>query len=141
MFWTDWGSAEGDENPSKIEKCGMNGKNTTRQIIVKRNLGWPNGLAIDYTLNRLWWTDAKLNTIGSADLNGHHRRTVLKDTSSVKHPFGISIFQEDMYWTDWNSGKVFRANRFTGRNAVTVADKLARVMDVVVLHRQRQPEG
>lgn len=135
MFWTDWGEG-------KIEKCGMNGDPKTRQVIVSKNVGWPNGLTIDYTLNRIWWTDATQDTIESADFNGKHRRVVLRG-APILHPFGISVFQEHMYWTDWQAGKLFRANKFTGADEVTLmADTpLHRIMDVVVFHRQRQPLG
>ena len=134
MFWTDWGNA------SKIEKCGMNGNQTTRQVVVGKKIFWPNGLTIDYTLNRIWWTDARLDTIESADLNGNHRRIVLK-SKSTQHPFGISLFLDNMYWTDCKEAKVFRANKFTGKDEATLAKGLNRVMDVVVVHRQRQPPG
>ena len=134
MFWTDWG------NTSKIERCGMNGDSNTRQVIVSENIGWPNGITIDYTLNRIWWTDARQDTIESADLNGKHRRIVLK-SGSIKHPFGISVFLDSIYWTDWSSNTLFRANKFTGDEEVALVIGLQRAMDVVVFHRQRQPVG
>lgn len=136
MFWTDWG------NKSKIEKCGMNGDPKSRHVIVNKNVGWPNGLTIDYTLNRIWWTDAKtgLETIESADLNGNHRRIVLK-SGSVKHPFGISVFQDSIYWTDWNGRRLLKANKFTGGEEVELVANLLSVMNLVVFHQQRQPLG
>lgn len=120
----------------------MNGDPKSRQVIVNKNIGWPNGLTIDYTLNRIWWTDAKsgLNTIESADLNGNHRRIVLK-SGSLEHPFGISVFQDNVYWTDWQGGKLFKANKFTGGEEVELASHLLGVMDVAVFHQQRQPLG
>jgi len=137
MFWTDWG------DKSKIEKCGMNGEPKSRQVIVNKNIVWPNGLTIDYTLNRIWWTDAKpglSDTIESADLNGNHRRIVLK-SGSLEHPFGISLFQDNVYWTDRESGKLFRTNKFTGGEEVELAVNLRDVMNVAVFHQQRQPSG
>lgn len=136
MFWTDWG------NKSKIEKCGMNGDPKSRHVIVNKNVGWPNGLTIDYTLNRIWWTDAKtgLDTIESTDLNGNHRRIVLK-SGSVKHPFGISVFQDSIYWTDWNGHRLLKANKFTGDEEVELVVNLVNVMNLVVFHQQRQPLG
>lgn len=53
LFWTDWG-----DHP-RIEKAGMDGDSNTRQVIVSDQIGWANGLAIDYTLKRLYWADAK----------------------------------------------------------------------------------
>ena len=118
----------------------MNGDSKTRQVIVSENIGWPNGITIDYTLNRMWWTDARQDTIESADLNGKHRRIVLK-SGSIKHPFGISVFLDSIYWTDWSSNTLFRANKFTGDEEVALVVGLQRAMDVVVFHRQRQPVG
>lgn len=134
MFWTDWG---GD---AKIEKCGMNGDAKSRQVIVSKHIGWLNGLTIDYTLNRIWWTDAKQDTIESADFNGNHRRIILK-SGPLKHPFGISVFLDSIYWTDWQLRALMKANKFTGDEDVVLADNLINVMDVVVFHRQRQPIG
>ena len=133
MFWTDWGAP-------KIEKCGMNGNDSTRQVIVERNLGWPNGLAIDYILNRLWWTDAKQNSIESVDLNGNHRRIVLKG-GTLAHPFGISVFMDNMYWSDWQKSAAFKANKFTGKEEVTMMSGVHKAMDVKVIHREKQPRG
>ena len=134
MFWTDWG------DNAKIEKCGMNGDAKSRQVIVSKHLGWPNGLTIDYTLNRIWWTDALSDSIQSADFNGNHRKVILKD-ESLAHPFGITVFLDNMYWTDWQESKLSRANKFTGEEKVELASNLQSVMDVVVFHRQRQPLG
>lgn len=53
LFWTDWG-----DNP-RIETAGMDGDPATRQTIVSDGIGWANGLAIDYTLKRLYWADAR----------------------------------------------------------------------------------
>ena len=53
LFWTDWG-----DHP-RIEKAGMDGDPTTRQVIVSDQIGWANGMAVDYTLKRLYWADAK----------------------------------------------------------------------------------
>lgn len=66
MYWTDWGA-----NP-KIERAGMDASN--RLVIISSNLTWPNGLAIDYESQRLYWADAGMKTIEYASLDGSHRR-------------------------------------------------------------------
>lgn len=55
MYWTDWG-----ENP-KIERAAMDGSD--RLILVNSSLGWPNGLALDYTEGKIYWGDAKTDQI------------------------------------------------------------------------------
>ena len=53
LFWTDWGVSP------KIERAGMDGDPATRQVIVSGQIGWPNGLAIDHVLKRIYWADAR----------------------------------------------------------------------------------
>ena len=53
LFWTDWG-----DNP-RVERSGMDGDQATRLVIASGQIGWPNGLAIDYTVQRIYWADAR----------------------------------------------------------------------------------
>lgn len=55
MYWTDWG-----EIP-KIERATLDG--TERVVMVNTSLGWPNGLALDYTERKIYWGDAKTDKI------------------------------------------------------------------------------
>lgn len=66
MYWTDWGS-----NP-KIERAGMDASN--RIVIIASNLTWPNGLAIDYQTERLYWADAGMKTIEYGNFDGSDRQ-------------------------------------------------------------------
>ena len=59
------------EHP-KIERAGMDGSH--RSAIVTESVRWPNGLTLDLVLDRIYWIDAKLNLIGSADLDGTNSR-------------------------------------------------------------------
>lgn len=55
MYWTDWG-----EHP-KIERANLDGMD--RVVLLNSSLGWPNGLALDYTAGKLYWGDAKTDKI------------------------------------------------------------------------------
>ena len=136
MFWTDWGS----EKP-KIERCGMNGDKNTREVLIDTNILWPNALAIDYTIDRIWWADAKMHTIESADFTGRDRRIILRE--NINHPFALTLFQNYMYWTDWEHGhgSITRANKFTGEERTILQESLWNPMDIHVYHEQRQPRG
>ena len=58
-------------------------------------LGWPNGLAIDYLKDRLYWCDALLDHIQHANLDG---TDVQKITSNfIKHPFSLVVFKVNFY--------------------------------------------
>jgi len=59
------------------------------QVLVKKNLQWPNGLTIDYKHSKIFWVDAHhdINRIETCDLTGRKRRIVI---SSVPHGFAIT---------------------------------------------------
>ena len=112
MYWTDWG------NPAKIERAGMNGDH--REAIVTTDIMWPNGLTLDNVQKLLYWVDAKLNVIQSIKYDGSNRRTVLYSPKIVKHPFSITLFEDWMYWTDWENKAIYKANKFNGGNATAI---------------------
>lgn len=112
MYWTDWGSEP------KIERAGMDGSH--RQTIVSYEIKWPNGLALDLVLKKIYWADAKLNVISSCNLDGTGRRVVLFSQEYLRHPFSITTFEDWVYWTDWDQQTVYKANKFTGKDVVTV---------------------
>jgi sugar lactone lactonase YvrE len=66
MYWTDWGA-----NP-KIERAGMDASD--RLVIISSNLTWPNGLAIDYETQRLYWADAGTKVIEFGNFDGTDRQ-------------------------------------------------------------------
>lgn len=49
-----------------------------RKTIISEGVFWPNGLAIDYSSNRLYWADAKHHVIESSNLDGTDRKKVFK---------------------------------------------------------------
>ena len=51
IFWSDWGRTP------KIERATMAGNE--RQVIVSTDLGWPNGLSIDFDESKIYWADAQ----------------------------------------------------------------------------------
>lgn len=44
LFWTDWG------NIAKIERSHLDG--SERKVLINTDLGWPNGLTLDYDTRR-----------------------------------------------------------------------------------------
>ncbi len=81
MYWTDWG----DE--PKIERANLDG--TERLCLVNTSLGWPNGLALDVPENKIYWGDAKTDSIEVANMDGTNRRTLLSE--QIPHIFGFSL--------------------------------------------------
>uniref|UniRef100_A0A8C4QPU2 LDL receptor related protein 4 n=1 Tax=Eptatretus burgeri TaxID=7764 RepID=A0A8C4QPU2_EPTBU len=131
MYWTDWGSTP------RIERADMDG--SARCTIANTSLFWPNGLTIDYAGRRLYWADAKHHVIESSDLDGYNRRAVI--SHGLPHPFALTVFEDSLYWTDWQTKSINSANKFTGLNQEIVRSKLHFPMDIHTLHPQRQPPG
>ena len=95
---------------------------STRRIIVKDEVRWPNGLTIDLALDKLYWVDAKLHTIGSSNLDGSGATTILFSTQHLRHPFSISVFSDLMFWTEWDTHAIYQANKFTGANISAITN-------------------
>ena len=117
----------------------MNGDPATRKSIVTRDIKWPNGLSLDSTLNRLWWADAGVDRIESANLDGSQRRVVL--SGGISHPFAITVFEDFMYWTDWRDRAIYKADKFSGSGKVAVSQRHYFPMDIQFYHQMRQPKG
>ncbi|KAK3789702.1 hypothetical protein RRG08_030894 [Elysia crispata] len=131
LYWTDWG------NPPNIGRMGMDGRNLSASFITEK-LGWPNALTIDFDTNRLWWADAHLDIIEYSDLEGKRRHIVME---GVPHPFSLSVFEDTMYWTDWNHLTIESANKWTGAEHRVLWNVTHRPMDVHVFHPLKQKPG
>jgi len=107
VLFTDWGS-----NSKTLGMMGMDGQNL--KGLVTENLGWPNGLVVDEILDRVFWSDAKLDLVESIRLDGTDRRIVL-DTV-VKHPFSLGVFEDRLFWSDWENKDIMSCNKFTGKD-------------------------
>ncbi|XP_078326898.1 low-density lipoprotein receptor-related protein 6-like isoform X2 [Crassostrea virginica] len=104
LFWVEFG------NNTQIGRAYMDG--TTKIYIATADLGWPNGLAIDFTLNRLYWTDGKTNRIEFSDLNGGNRQVLVTDTDA--HLMSVGIHGQYLYYTAWNRQRVTKMDKTTG---------------------------
>uniref|UniRef100_A0AAX7SHF4 Low-density lipoprotein receptor-related protein 4 n=1 Tax=Astatotilapia calliptera TaxID=8154 RepID=A0AAX7SHF4_ASTCA len=125
MYWTDWGA-----NP-KIERAGMDASN--RIVIISSNLTWPNGLAIDYETKRLYWADAGMKTIEYGNFDGSDRQVLIG--TQLPHPFGLTVHEDKLYWTDWQSKSIQSADKLTGLGRHTLAENLENLMDIHMFHR------
>ncbi|KAK3082618.1 hypothetical protein FSP39_000605 [Pinctada imbricata] len=138
LFWTDWES----DNP-RIECSSMSGEE--RKVIFNisnvMGAGWPNGLAIDYDFNRLYWIDARSDSIHTIKYDGSDHRTILRGNENIRHPFAITLFGNHVYWTDWGSNALLRANKFDGSNVTVIQQTITQPFDLQVYHPKRQPNA
>ncbi|XP_013175419.1 PREDICTED: low-density lipoprotein receptor-related protein 4 isoform X2 [Papilio xuthus] len=127
LYWSDWG-----EMPL-IERALLDG--SQRKAIVTHDLGFPNGLTIDFKDRRLYWTDALKQRIDTSDLNGQHRVQLVPH---AKNPFGMTQFNDYIYWTDWFKKSVMRVDKKTGKNVTAVSAELDTLMEIKAVSAEKQ---
>ncbi|XP_067639802.1 vitellogenin receptor Yl isoform X3 [Eurosta solidaginis] len=129
MFWTDWGIKP------MIARASMDGSNSL--TLVTENIHWPNGIALDMHNERIYWVDAKLATMESTRPDGTDRRRILEGI--MKHPYGLDIFEENIYWSDWGTKSVHKCHKFTGKGHQIVT-KDRTIYAVHIYHTAKQPK-
>lgn len=130
MYWSDWS----DQRPM-IGRSAMDGRDAI--AFVTENLKWPSGVTVDWPNERVYWVDAKLLQIESIGMDGRGRRIVLDRV--LKHPHGIAVFENSIYWSDWKTQSVQRCDKFTCKHRETVAKDRV-IYDIHIYHKALQPK-
>ncbi|XP_052872576.1 putative vitellogenin receptor [Anopheles cruzii] len=129
LYYSDWG------DKACIAKARMDGSEQT--ILITDGIHWPNGLTLDWPNERLYWIDAKMKRIESVRFDGRERVVVISDV--LKHPFSVTLFNDRIYWSDWDTNSVQSCDKFTGKNRRTmVHDRM--IFDVHIYHSSMQPK-
>ena len=55
---------------------------------------------------------------------------LFRSRNQINHPFGLTLLNEYVYWTDWNTKSVYRAVINTGANITLLATGLVKPMDI-----------
>uniref|UniRef100_T1K526 EGF-like domain-containing protein n=2 Tax=Tetranychus urticae TaxID=32264 RepID=T1K526_TETUR len=117
MFWTDWGS------DPKIERASLDG--SKREKIIYSDIIWPNGLAMDLDEEKLFWADAKMDRIETCDFNGGSRKLLL---DKISHPFGLTVLDDYVYWTDWHDRAIHRTDKRIGGKKEVFVESISDMM-------------
>lgn len=59
----------------------------------------------------------------------------------LAQPFAITVFEQWLYWTDWDTKSIFRLNKFGHGNVTGVVQQLHTPMDIHMFHAMAQPSG
>lgn len=110
LYWANWG-----ETP-RIESAFMDG--TGRRTLVSSLLSMPTSLVIDFPASKLYWVDVKLRLVECANLDGSSRYTIVSE--SWLHPISLTIFEDNLYWTNLGSRHIHTISKLTGRNATVL---------------------
>ncbi|KAM6953133.1 pro-epidermal growth factor [Aplochiton taeniatus] len=133
LFWLS-----GGVTPS-IQRSDTSGETTTTVLKIPETMG---ALTIDQSHRRLFWVRFGLEgsgAIGSCDYNGNVINII--DQQFRTQSLGISVFLEQLFYTDGTSRVIRHVNKYTGGEAEIVNQKrMAQPpIDVKVVHPLNQP--
>lgn len=131
IYWADWG------DQPKISRADLTGMNQ-ETILDQTKVTWPSSIAVDHTLEKIFWADMNKRWICSSDINGDN---VLEVVTELTSPYGITVFEDYVYWTDYRLKKLFKANKFNGLRKSTFGNYLTAPMDIAVYHPLVQTRG
>uniref|UniRef100_A0AC35G4G5 EGF-like domain-containing protein n=1 Tax=Panagrolaimus sp. PS1159 TaxID=55785 RepID=A0AC35G4G5_9BILA len=132
MFWTDWG-----QNP-RIERANMDG--TDRKVIVNQKIYWPNTIAIDYTTDRVYFADSKLDYIDFVNYDGTGRTQVLSSPKFVQHPHALAIFEDFIYYSDRRLQRLQVYPKYPNGTTTTYpSHTFSKALGVAAVHKVLQP--
>ena len=106
MFWTDLGMT------AKIESAFLDGEG--RRTIIENDLSQPNGITIDYTTQKIYWSDSDLDRIEYSNYDGTERTVLESVNEGLVHPYGLSIVDELLFWTDLGSNYLYYTHKDHG---------------------------
>lgn len=66
---------------------------------------------------------------------------VLRGHEYLSHPFAVTMYGGEVYWTDWRTNTLAKANKWTGHNVTVVQRTNTQPFDLQVYHPSRQPQG
>jgi len=124
IYWADWGSEP------KIERANLMGEERTT-ILSHEHVKWTSSIAVDPTIERIFWVDMSSHRICSSDIHGKDKREIV---SGLTSPYGVAVFEDYVYWTDLHLKKLFKADKFKGSNVKQFGSYLYQPMDIRVFH-------
>lgn len=88
-----------DVNVDAIRRVSISDFSSSK-VIASTGLSTPNGIAVDWLADNLYWTDAALKKIEVSRLDGTCRKAILR---GLDDPRSIILYPKRgfMFWTDW----------------------------------------
>ncbi|XP_056416224.1 low-density lipoprotein receptor-related protein 2-like [Hyla sarda] len=129
MYWCEIGMQP------QIERAGMDGSH--RRVLIAEQLGWPTGLALDLLSWRIYWSDDKLHSIGSASLDGTDIKVI--QLKHIQSPFALAVFEDEIYWSEMKTRTVQKINKKTGKNFSVLIKRHGQPYGLKIMHEVLQP--
>ena len=91
--------------------------------------------------DRVVYVPHRSDAIYSALYDGSGVLEILRGHEYLSHPFAVSLFEGSIYWTDWRTNTLAKANKWTGQNVTVIQKTSAQPFDLQIYHPSRQPQG
>lgn len=76
--------------------------------------------------------------IERCSLTGANREVVV---GTAIYPFAMTLYDQHIYWTDWNTRSIYRANKHDGSDQIIMVQNLPqRPMDIHILAKSKQQQ-
>lgn len=106
IFWSDLGITP------QIERAFMDGGD--RRVIASTEIVYPVGITIDYSEQRIYWSDVDLHQIEYCDYDGSNRFSVETEASGLLYPFALTVANNLLFWTDWVTDSLYATHKEHG---------------------------
>ena len=138
MFWSDLGVT------AQIERALMDG--SRRHVIIYSDLSRPVGLTLDYSEQRIYWSDVDLYRLEYCNYDGTSRYIVETVASGLLYPYALTVADDILFWTDWATDSVYATHKEHGSNDAngyfqTVASFSSNPYGIEALLDSRQEPG
>ena len=59
---------------------------------------WPNGVTVDFSDNRIFWTDANQDYIASSGFDGEDMKYIIRGKRLAPHPFAVVVYKVSLWF-------------------------------------------
>lgn len=131
IFYSDWA-----DKAASIGRARLDGSN--HSIIIdtdqkgRRILGWPNGLTIDFSAERVYFVDAQKDFVASCNLDGGDFKKIIFGKPEAAHPFAVAVYKGLVLWNDWTRKAIFQADKNSGKGIMMVQEEVNGAMDMKI---------
>lgn len=87
LFIADW-----SESRPSISRSYLDGSHY-KVLFDSSVVTWPNGVTIDFSDNRIFWTDANQDYIASSGFDGESMKYIIRGKRLVPHPFAVVVYK------------------------------------------------
>lgn len=106
------------------------------------NMGRPKGLALDMDIKRVYWTDARSESIQSIGYDGKNFNMLVTSPKFLGEPLALSKYKKNLFWSDDVTNSIGKTNIDNGRRPSFIETLTAsEAIDLKVFHQDVQPTG